>query len=352
MQQLRLFDDDQEDTALTESGGGGVMSRIDILSYDHYLVMFSGGKDSVASYLSLREAGVDNDRIELWHHDIDGREGSHLMDWPCTRAYCEAFAAAFAVPISFSWREGGFEREMLRNQTDTAPVIFEQPGGTRGRAGGDSGHLGTRRRFPQVSGNLQMRWCSSSLKIDVATAAIRNQDRFLRQRTLVITGERAEESAARAKYCDFEPDRTDKRESAKLARHVDHHRPIHQWGEAEVWAIMRRWSVNPHPCYRLGWGRCSCAGCIFGSNAQWASLRKVNPTQFAEIAVYEESFGTTIRRSKETVIAAANIGQPYDAITQALIEEAMDHAWAGVIILPAGTWALPAGAFGDSTGPT
>lgn len=110
---------------------------------------------------------------------------------------------------------------------------------------------------------------------------------------------------------------------------------------------MWRWNVNPHPCYRLGWGRCSCAGYIFGSNAQWASLRKVNPAQFAEIAVYKKSFGTTILRSKETVIAAANVGQPYDAITQALIEEAMDHAWAGMIILPAGTWA-----FGDSTGPT
>jgi hypothetical protein len=59
----------------------------------------------------LLDRNVPKDRIELWHHDIDGREGSHLMDWPSTPVYCGAFARAFDVPLYFSWRIGGFERE-------------------------------------------------------------------------------------------------------------------------------------------------------------------------------------------------------------------------------------------------
>jgi len=326
---------------------------LDLLSYDVYAVMFSGGKDSQALYLKLREEGVPNERIELWHHDIDGREGSTLMDWPCTRAYCRAFAKAFKVSIYFSWREGGFEREMLRDETDTAPVRFELPGGAVGRAGGASGKLGTRRRFPQQSGNLASRWCSSALKIDVAAAAIRNQPRLQAKRVLVLTGERGEESAARACYAFFEPHRTDLRQSEKLAQHIDHLRLIQNWTEAEVWAIIERWRVNPHPCYRLGWGRCSCAGCIFGDPAQWASLRAVNAPQFDQIATYEAAFGTTISRKRISVVEAADIGTPYPSITASLVAEALDEAWDGPIILPDGVpWTLPAGAFGDSTGPT
>ena len=64
------------------------------LDYDHVVVAFSGGKDSTAAFLHLLDRNVPKDRVELWHHDIDGREGSHLMDWPSTPAYYGAFARA------------------------------------------------------------------------------------------------------------------------------------------------------------------------------------------------------------------------------------------------------------------
>ena len=38
----------------------------------------------LAALLRLLDLGVDRDRLELWHHDVDGREGSTLMDWPFT----------------------------------------------------------------------------------------------------------------------------------------------------------------------------------------------------------------------------------------------------------------------------
>jgi len=79
------------------------------------------------------------------------------MDWPCTHAYCRAFASEFRVPLYFSWREGGFEREMLRDNTPTAPIKLEKPDGTIGTAGGNGRH-GTRLKFPQVSASLSVGW--------------------------------------------------------------------------------------------------------------------------------------------------------------------------------------------------
>jgi tRNA(Ile)-lysidine synthase TilS/MesJ len=61
---------------------------MDLASYDVIIVAFSGGKDSAACVLHLLDLGVPKHKIELWHHLVDGREGSTLMDWPCTEAYC------------------------------------------------------------------------------------------------------------------------------------------------------------------------------------------------------------------------------------------------------------------------
>lgn len=60
--------------------------------YDLVIVLFSGGKDSTAAYFKLLELGVPKNKIELWHHDIDGKNKERRMDWPCTQEYVKAFA--------------------------------------------------------------------------------------------------------------------------------------------------------------------------------------------------------------------------------------------------------------------
>lgn len=312
----------------------------DLDSYDHFVVAFSGGKDSLACVLHLIEAGVPREKIELWHHDVDGREGSWLMDWPVTRDYCRKVAAALGLPLYFSWREGGFEREMLRDGAATAPTWFETPDGVF--TSGGIGRPGTRLKFPQVSADLSVRWCSAYLKIDVGSAALRNQPRFKRKWTLFVSGERAEESPARARYKTFEPHRTH-----GAGRHVDAWRPVHAWDEAAVWAIIERHRINPHPAYRLNWGRLSCAACIFGSASQWASLRVASPEQFAVIADYERRFGVTIQRS-ESVEQLADRGRPYP-MDPALIALALAEEFTEPVLVDG--WRLPAGAFGENAGP-
>jgi len=325
------------------------MTTIDLQSYDQVIVAFSGGKDSIASFLSLLEAGVPTHKIELWHHDIDGREeGKNFMDWPATPAYCRKFAAEFGVPIFFSWREGGFLREMMRNQTATSQTHFKTPEGLQS-AGGKSGRLGTWRMFPQVSANLSVRWCSAYLKVDVASLALSNQPRFHNSRTLVVSGERAAESAARAKYATFEPDRSDA-SKGKLNPVVDRYRPVHAWSEKDVWAIIERFNINTHPAYRLGWGQLSCALCIFGQKNQWASAAAVFPDRVIRVAELEQEFGKTIDRTSSVLDKMAQ-GVPYASITADLIAEANDENWDGHIRLNAGKWQLPAGAFGECHGP-
>jgi len=320
-------------------------------SYSKILVAFSGGKDSLACVLNLFDLGVPREKIELWHHDIDGNTGDYFMDWPCTPGYCRAVAAELGLPIYYSWRDGGFLREMLRDNQPTAPVTFECPEGCMGHAGG-KGPCNTRRRFPQVSADLSVRWCSSSLKIEVAAAGLRNQDRFNHTRTLVVTGERAEESPSRARYKEFETDRSSATKG-KLGRHVDHWRPVHGWNETRIWDIIAKYRMRPHPCYELGWGRCSCASCIFGSKDQWASLALIAPEHVERICRYEEEFGCTIQR-KKSVRQLVKEGAPYPVLLTKEVEDSRRQSLDPVyhLSLRPDIWRLPAGAFGESIGPT
>lgn len=68
--------------------------------YDLIVVLISGGKDSVACYLKLLELGVPKERIEFWHHDIDGGHPSRRMDWKCTQNYVKALTGAKAKNIT------------------------------------------------------------------------------------------------------------------------------------------------------------------------------------------------------------------------------------------------------------
>lgn len=323
-------------------------SHPNLSDYARFIVFFSGGKDSVACFLWLLEQGVPLEKIELHHHLVDGKE-SKLMDWPITTDYCKKFAAAFGARLSFSWKEGGFEREMLRDQAPTAPVHFYTQDGVLRTVGGE-GKPNTRRKFPQVSADLSVRWCSSYLKIGVGESYIVNDPVFREGKTLVLTGERAEESTARSRYKMFEPHRSDNRDGSRVRRWVDVYRAVHRWTEEEVWALMRKYGVNPHPAYHLGLGRTSCMACIFGSPQQWAMLKAFMPVHFTRIANYEREFGVTIKRGASVDdVAAKGIVPELDPFW---LEVAMGEDFTPPILLDPATWAYPLGAFGESSGPT
>lgn len=102
----------------------------------------------------------------------------------------------------------------------------------------------------------------------------------------------------------------------------------------------------------MGWGRCSCKNCIFGNPNQFASVQKISPKQVDELIRLEGEFMCTINR-KCGLQQVIDKGKVYDAITEELAALATSHEYTLPIIIPESEpWILPAGAFGESCGPT
>ena len=135
-------------------------------------------------------------------------------------------------------------------------------------------------------------------------------------------------------------------------RRVDQWRSILDWTEAAVWKELQEAGIRPHPCYEYGYGRASCAFCIFGGAKEWATARQLNPHGFYRIAKLEERFGKTIHRTR-SVIDQADRGEPFvkgslKEAREALLSDTYDF---DIQVSPE-DWKLPSGAFRHTAGPS
>ena len=264
------------------------------------IIAFSGGKDSVAMVLQcLFKWKIPKDQIELWHHEVDGM-GENLFDWKCTPSYCKAFAKAFGLKLLFSYANGGILREMYKTNELKQPIYFQEaPDGEFSVALPEpNAEPRTRRMFPAVSTDLTTRWCSSVVKIDVMSRAITNSPRFDNANIVIMTGERRAESRPRAKYHEIE-----KYKSCSRKRQAITWRSIIDLTEAEIWDMFKEHKIQPHPCYELGWGRCSCQLCIFGQNDAWASINEISPEKVERIAEIEKDLNYDLYNEHEKLSA-------------------------------------------------
>lgn len=325
--------------------------------YDLIVVLFSGGKDSTACYYKLLELGVPKEKIELWHHDIDGGHPSRRMDWKCTQNYVKALADAEGIKLRVSYRVNGFFGELYRIGASEPIEWIDPETGEIMRCKPSQNYLkceelkekctedmeeqlrqyGYRMKFPAKSGDLSRRWCSAYLKIAVADSVMSNLDRLdqlaelggkrlkfpakggthqgrwcsgnlkaavqdsvtsnldkTRENTkiLIVSGERRGESAGRANYNEMETHRTN---AEKKAHRIVHQwRPVIDYSEKDIWEVLKRHNVNPHPCYRAGWNRCSCAQCIFSTPPLFAGIREIYPEEYAKLKQDEVILGFTL----------------------------------------------------------
>lgn len=116
------------------------------------------------------------------------------------------------------------------------------------------------------------------------------------KKILIVSGERRGESAGRSKYNEMEIHRTNAETKA--------HRIVHQWrccidySEKDVWELLKRHHINPHPCYRIGWNRCSCMMCIFSTPRLFAGVKELFPDDYAALRHDEEVLGFTLDNKK------------------------------------------------------
>ena len=82
--------------------------------------------------------------------------------------------------------------------------------------------------------------------------------------------------------------------TARAHRLVYQWRSVIDWDEAQVWEIIKRWHIAPHPCYAAGWNRCSCAMCIFSLPRHWAGIRELFPDWVSAVEEDERILGFTL----------------------------------------------------------
>lgn len=422
--------------------------------YDLVAILLSGGKDSIACYYKLLELGVPKEKMEFWHHDIDGGHPLRHMDWKCTQNYINALSKAEGVPLRSSWRVNGFFGELYRIGASEPIEWVEPETGEIHQCKFSQKYLacqelkqqvtedmeeqlkqfGYRMKFPMKTGDLSRRWCSAYLKIVVADTVMRNLDGLgkLEQlggkchkfpakggiingrwcsaelkrevadsvirnldtleviggkrhkfpakgsthqgrwcsgnlkaavqdsvtsnlektkqdvKILVISGERRGESSGRSKYNEMEIHRTN---AEKKAHRIVHQwRPVIDYSEKDVWEVLKRHRVNPHPCYRAGWNRCSCAGCIFSTPTLFAGYRELYPVEFEQLKQDEKILGFTLDNKCDLETFVGNAKSCVYHGDKEAIHSLITGEFKVENIYVTGEWKYPAGAFHGAEG--
>lgn len=228
--QAALFDDAPDDAparALIAAGALVVLNH-------------SGGKDSQAMYLHLRDI-VPREQIAIVHADLGEVEWAGALDH-------------------------------IRATTDGEEIVVTRARRTLLQMVDERG------KFPSPTN----RQCTSDLKRGPIERAVRQLVAARRARGdrgahLVVNcmGMRAQESSGRSRLQPFKRSET----NSKAGREWFDWLPIHHWTAAQVFARIAQAGQQPHPVYALGMSRFSCAFCIMSSERDLRTAATLATTQ-------------------------------------------------------------------------
>lgn len=216
----------------------------------------SGGKDSTACALALREAGV---------------------------AFRMVFAdTGWEAPETYEHLDHLREKlgaiEVVRGQRGTMVDVARRKAG-----------------FPMRMG----RWCTKDLKV----YPIRKfHDQVIEEtglETVSVIGIRSSESEARARM----PEWDDSESWGGLVW-----RPILNWSIADVLSIHHRHGIEVNPLYKRGHSRVGCYPCIFANKEEVRLIAKHSPGRIDEIRALEHEF--TVERARRNASGEGSFVHP------------------------------------------
>lgn len=208
---------------------------------------------------------------------------------------------------------------------------------------------GYRMKFPAKGGTHQGRWCSGNLKAAVQDSVTSNLDKTRNNtKILIVSGERRGESAGRANYNEMEIHQTN---AEKKAHRIVHQwRPVINYSEKDVWEVLKRHNVNPHPCYRTGWNRCSCAQCIFSTPSLFAGIREIYPEEYAKLKQDEIILGFTLDNKCDLDMYVGNAKSCVYHGDEKAIHSLITGEFTVDDVYAKGEWKYPVGAFHGAEG--
>lgn len=260
-----------------------IMQGPDLGQYDWIVINTSGGKDSQAMlwhvYQQAKSQGLEG-RLVAVHADL-GR-----VEWKGARSIAEEQAKALGVRFEAVSRPQGDLLEQVRQ----------------------------RGMWPSSSA----RYCTSDHKrgqvAKVLTKLGKERSNLGRPvRILNCMGLRAQESSARAKRQELEPNKVSTGKGK--VKVVTNWHPILDWSEEKVWQTIRESGLPHHFAYDLGMPRLSCCFCIFAPKSALVVAGKHNPELLEEYVQVEKEIGHTftVKTSMADIKQAVEAGE---AVTQ------------------------------------
>ncbi|NGO67000.1 phosphoadenosine phosphosulfate reductase family protein [Streptomyces boncukensis] len=253
---------------------------------DWILLNSSGGKDSqsMASHVCRLAAGLG-----LLHHVVIVHSDLGDVEWGGTRQLAAEQARLLGVRFEVVKAEGG---DLLAR---TVARFFKLKAKAEEEAR-EQGLDPTTVRIAPAWPSSSARWCTSDLKRGpirkLMTRLVAELGDLGRPaRILNCMGQRAAESAPRAKLAAVEIDRP----ASNGKRHVTTWRPIHGWSEVEVWTEIARSGLPYHDAYDWGMRRLSCSFCVLGCEADLVLAARLRPGKAAEYAAVETKIGADFK---------------------------------------------------------
>lgn len=230
----------------------------------HVIASVSGGKDSAAMCLHLRELGIPYDAVFMdtgWEH----RDTYDYLRGPLTEAI---------GPIRW-----------LRAEVDLPPDREAMAQELEAMLGHYSAMVRLCLRKGIFPSRL-IRFCTEATKIYPMQKWADTLDTSI----VSVVGIRADESSARAKMAEWEW-------SDKFDRWM--WRPLLSWSLQDVIDIHARHGLTPNPLYLRGAERVGCWPCIFARKAEIRFIAETDPARVAVIELLERHVATCQRTTIE-----------------------------------------------------